>query len=245
MTLMHTYYPESKFGDFTDIDGTIVFYTRVNALAEPSSVVLDLGCGRGEYVEDTARIRREIRVLKGKVKKVIGIDVDSAAQENPFIDEFHLLNSEQLPLEDNSIDLCICDCVVEHLENPESVFSELRRVIKDKGYFCMRTPNIWNYIAIISRLIPNKLHAKVLAIAQKERQEKDIFPTVYKCNSILKVKEMLKKYGFESVVYGYESEPRYLSFSGFTYWLGVMHQKFAPGFLRPVIFAFAQVHKEA
>lgn len=44
MTFMHIYYPESKFGEFTDIDGTIVFYTRVNALAQPSSVVLDLGC---------------------------------------------------------------------------------------------------------------------------------------------------------------------------------------------------------
>jgi SAM-dependent methyltransferase len=243
MTLIHIYYPESKFGDFTDIDGTIAFYTRVHSLIEGSSLVLDLGCGRGEYAEDPVKIRREIRVFKGKVKKVIGIDVDPAAQENPFIDEFHLLNGNQLPLEDNSVDLCIADCVLEHLDNPESFFSESQRVIKDEGYLCIRTPNVWNYIGMISRLIPNKLHTKVLAIAQKERKEVDVFPTVYRCNSIPKVKAMLKKHGFESVVYGYESEPRYLSFSRLAYWFGVMHQRFAPGFLRPVIFVFAQVHK--
>jgi ubiquinone/menaquinone biosynthesis C-methylase UbiE len=240
---MHIYYPESKFGDFTDIDGTIVFYTRVNSLIKPSSVVLDFGCGRGEYAEDPVKIRREIRVLKGKAKKVIGVDVDSAGKENPFLDEFHLLNAKQLPLEDNSIDLCICDFVLEHIENPESFFLELRRIIRDGGYLCIRTTNVWNYVGVISRLIPNKLHAKVLAIAQKERKEVDVFPTLYRCNSIPKVKALLKRNGFESVVYGYESEPRYLSFSRLAYWLGVMHQRFAPGFLRPAIFAFAQVHK--
>jgi ubiquinone/menaquinone biosynthesis C-methylase UbiE len=59
-----------------------------------------------------------------------------------FIDEFHLLNGDQLPLEDNSVDLCIAYCILEHLENPKSFFSESRRVIKDKGYLWIRTPNV-------------------------------------------------------------------------------------------------------
>ncbi len=245
MTSMHIYYPESKFGDFTDIDGTIAFYIRVNSLIKPSFVVLDFGCGRGSHAEESVIIRREIREFKRKAKKVIGLDVDPAAQENPFLDEFHLLNGEQWPLEDNFVDLCICDCVLEHLKNPEQFFSESRRVIRDGGYLCIRTPNLWNYISLASRLIPDELHAKVLAVAQKERKEVDVFPTLYRCNSIPKVKAMLNQQGFEHVVYGYESEPRYLSFSRFAYWFGVMHQRFAPSFLRPVIFAFAQLRKSA
>ena len=47
-----SFYPESKFGGFTDINGHIVFYTRVNALIASASVVLDVGCGRGAYGED-------------------------------------------------------------------------------------------------------------------------------------------------------------------------------------------------
>jgi len=52
MNYQEIFYPESRFGGFTDIDGTMVFYSRVNALIEPSFHVLDLGCGRGAHVED-------------------------------------------------------------------------------------------------------------------------------------------------------------------------------------------------
>ena len=48
-------------------------------------------------------------------------------------------------------------------------------------------------------------------------------------------------HGLRAVVYGYEAEPSYLHFSKLSYGLGVLHQKFAPGFLRPAIFAFGQV----
>lgn len=91
---MHSFYPESRFGDFTDIDGTIVFYTRVNSLIKPSFIVVDFGCGRGSYKDDPVVIRRQLRILKGKVYKVIGLDIDPAAVENPFIDEFYLLKSD-------------------------------------------------------------------------------------------------------------------------------------------------------
>ena len=47
MDYMSIYYPESKFGGFTDIDGTMGSYTRTSSLIRSSSVVLDVGCGRG------------------------------------------------------------------------------------------------------------------------------------------------------------------------------------------------------
>jgi hypothetical protein len=52
------------------------------------------------------------------------------------------------------------------------------------------------------------------------------------------------KNGFECVVYGYEAEPSYLSFSKIAYSLGVLHQKFAPQFMKPCIFAFGRLKKE-
>lgn len=59
-------YPETEFGGFADIDGTLAFYRRVNALLTPDSVVLDVGCGRGEYRDDPIPIRRDARILRGK-----------------------------------------------------------------------------------------------------------------------------------------------------------------------------------
>ena len=41
--LIQRFYPESRFGGFTDIDGTVAFYSRVNALVKPLYVVVDFG----------------------------------------------------------------------------------------------------------------------------------------------------------------------------------------------------------
>ena len=94
------------------------------------SSVLDVGCGRGEYSEDPIPLRKNLRVLQGKAGKVIGIDVDQHAQTNPFIDEFHLIQSDSWPIESNSIDLIVCDNVLEHINNPEKLANWIS--LKDK-----------------------------------------------------------------------------------------------------------------
>lgn len=44
---------------------------------------------------------------------------------------------------------------------------------------------------------------------------------------------MVNIYGFGiNVVYRYEAEPSYLSFSKIAYWIGVLHQKVAPNILK-------------
>jgi hypothetical protein len=82
------YYPEAAFGCFSDIDGTIAFYFSVNELLEKDFTIFDAGCGRGVYGEDKIAFRRDLRIIKGKVAKVIGLDVDSEAGYNRSIDEF-------------------------------------------------------------------------------------------------------------------------------------------------------------
>lgn len=240
MSYKEYFYPESRFGGLTDIDGTMVFYSRVNSLLIPSFTVLDVGCGRGVGAEDPVEISRNLRTLRGKVKKVVGIDLDRAGRENPLIDEFHLLDSSIWPMDNDTIDLIVCDHVLEHITDPDMFFREARRVLRKNGYLCIRTPNAWNYIAVLSRLIPNRYHLKIMPKVQSCRKEEDIFPAVYRCNSIRRIKKMMIKQDFESIVYGHEAEPHYLSFSKFAYRIGVLHQRFAPGFLKPSIFAFGK-----
>jgi len=137
-----SFYPESRLGGFSDIDGTIAFYVRVNSLLTPYSEVVDFGCGAGAYGEDPIRVRRDLRILKRKVRKVVGLDVDPAAATNPLIDEFILIGQDgRWPLSSRQADLVLCDNVLEHLEDPEGFFEEAGRVLKPGGYLCIRTPN--------------------------------------------------------------------------------------------------------
>jgi len=240
MDYENQFYPESRFGGFTDIDGTVAFYTRVHSLLSGRAVILDVGCGRGEYAEDRVELRRELRIFKGKYGRVIGIDVDEAGRKNPFLDEFHLLKEARWPVMDASVDLCIADCVMEHVTEPDGFLAEAQRVLRPGGYLCMRTTNRLGYVALAARLVPNRGHSRVLARVQENRKAEDVFPTVYKCNSRRKLLRGLQHHGLEGIVYGYESEPKYLAFSKLAYRVGVLYQRLAPRALSNALFAFAR-----
>lgn len=237
---MHIYYPESRFGGFTKVDGTVTFYSRVNALIHPAAIVVDVGCGRGAYAEDPIDYRRQLRVLKGKCRQVIGLDVDEAAANNPFIDEFHQIQAATWPVESDSADLVVSDNVLEHVADPENYFSEIHRILRPGGTVCIRTPNVWSYFGLVSRLVPHRQHAPALATVKDRVHAGDVFPTLYRCNSIGAIRKMLQKRGFEHCVYGYDAEPSYLSFSRFFYWLGVLHQRYAPQIIKVGIHAFGR-----
>lgn len=243
MTHKERFYPESRFGGFTDIDGTIAFYMRVQALLESASTMLDVGCGRGAYDEDPVAVRRDIRIFKGKVARVIGIDVDPAGAINPFLDEFRILGGGDWPVPESSIDVVVADCVLEHVADPPAFFQNARRVLRSNGALCIRTTNAWSYVALAARLVPNRHHARVTARVQERRKAVDVFPTLYRCNSVSKLRRALADNGFEGVAYGYEAEPSYLEFSRVIYGLGVLHQRLAPRFFRPVLHAFGRARK--
>lgn len=188
MNFNEIYYPESKFGGFSDIDGVVTFYSRVNSLIKPYFTFLDIGCGRGAYAETSIPFKRDLRTFRHKCQRVIGIDVEESDSSNPFIDEFYKIEGTHWPIASESIDIAISDSVLEHIENPDLFFAEIQRVIKPGGYLCLTTTNIFGYVCIISKIILEKYHFSILRKAQPERKELDIFPAYYRCNSVKKVR---------------------------------------------------------
>lgn len=239
-TRVERWYPEVRFGGVTHVDGTVAFYMRVNGLLEEDSVVLDLGCGRGAGAEDAVPWRRDLRNLRGLSRHVIGADVDPAAAANPTIDEFRPIEGDMLPLEDATIDVVVADWVLEHVQDVDGFFAEIVRVLRPGGHVCIRTPNVWSYMGIASRLIPNRMHARVLGRMQPDRREEDIFPTVYRCNSVGELEKAFRRHGLDGVVIAHESEPAYLSVSRRLYALAVLYQRHAPRRLRRTLLAFAR-----
>jgi SAM-dependent methyltransferase len=235
------FHPESRFGGFTDIDGTVSFFLRARELLPADGVALDIGCGRGTQDEDPVRARRELRILRGHCRRTIGIDVDPAAAANPHIDEFHLIGGDgRWPLDDASVDLAIADFVVEHVADPDAFFAQAARVIRPGGHLGVRTVNAHSYLGVGSRLIPNSLHRAVLRRAQPGRAAEDVFPTLYRCNTIKQLRTGLARHGFDAAVYGFEAEPDYLGFSPIAYRLGLLHRRLAPARLRVGLVAWAR-----
>jgi SAM-dependent methyltransferase len=235
------WYPEARLGGFTDIDGTVAFYSRVRSLLSSEATVVDVGCGRGVHGNDRVPFRRELRTLRGHASRVIGIDVDGAAACNPLVDEFRLIPPHgSFPIDDEACDLIVGDFVLEHVPHPGAFLAECNRILRPGGRIALRTTNALSYVGLISRLIPNRRHAGIVSRVQNERQAEDVFPTAYKCNTARRLRRALGGAGFDSVVYGYESEPRYFQFSRALYGLAVLHQRFAPRAFRLSLFAFGE-----
>ena len=236
-------YPENAFGGFTRCDTTIAFYGRLNALVQEDDRVLDVGCGRGAYFEINADSpwRIGLRNFKGKAREVIGIDVDTAGGRNTSLDEFRQIKDvDHWPVEDASFDVVFSDFVMEHVDNPAAFLAEATRVLKPGGLLALRTPNRWSYVSIAATVIPNRMHGKVTGAVQDGREDEDVFPVRYRCNSRGAMRRALDRAGFDAAVWAIEGEPAYMAFSAIAYRLGAIVHRLLPGPFKTTLLAFAR-----
>jgi arsenite methyltransferase len=98
-------------------------------------VVLDLGSGAGF---DCFLSSKKV----GKTGKVIGVDMTeemiakarTLAKQNGFSNvEFRLGDIEKMPVEDNSVDVIISNCVINLAPDKAQVFKEAYRVLRNGG----------------------------------------------------------------------------------------------------------------
>ena len=71
------------------------------------------------------------------------INLDICPGENVDI----VSDAADMPFEDNSFDLVVCQAVLEHIENPLKVISEIKRVLKKNGLFYCTVPFLQGYHA--------------------------------------------------------------------------------------------------
>lgn len=235
-------FPEVGAGGFSRIDGTVQFYTRVQALLRPEMVVLDFGAGRGAgLLDDPVPYRRDLRRLRGRVRRVIGVDVDPTVRTNPGLDEARLVRpGEPLPLADGSVDLVLADFVFEHVEEPDRCAAELDRVLRPGGWICARTPNRWNYVALAARLIPERLHEAVLRRVQPERKKADVFPAFYRMNDLRTLHHLFPEDRYRHCSYAWSAEPAYLPRRSWVWRTALLVDSLMPSALQSNIFVFVQ-----
>lgn len=204
-------YPESRIAGFPRNDHRIVFFSQVNAIVEEDMSVLDFGAGRGKWAETESGYKLALTTLRGKCREIIGSDVDDAVLDNPLVDKGVVVNADgHLPFDDNCFDMILSWAVFEHIDDAESVAAELDRILKPGGWICAVTPAKWSYFAIAARLVPNRYHAKFMsALVGSKRQEQDVFPTVYKLNTLRAIERFFPPSRFENFSYYHNGPPSY------------------------------------
>lgn len=131
--------------DYSDLDGYVAdadlglgcgLPTRYADIKEGDTVV-DLGSGAGNDVFVA-------HSLVGETGKVIGVDMTEAMIEKANKNliktgfrniEFRFGDIEELPVESDSVDVVISNCVLNLVPNKKKAFSEIYRVLKGGGHF--------------------------------------------------------------------------------------------------------------
>jgi 2-polyprenyl-3-methyl-5-hydroxy-6-metoxy-1,4-benzoquinol methylase len=129
--------------------------------------VLDLGCGTGTGAAMMA--------ASGGAVIAIDIDVDTvarAAEQYPEVVDFRQGSAYEIPLPDSSLDLVACFEVIEHVDDPPRVISEIARVLRHDGLLVISTPMKAEYNQGLIKPNPFHLsemeHAEFLALVEQE-----------------------------------------------------------------------------
>ena len=102
--------------------------------------LLDLGCGRGEFLRGFARCGLQ----------VCGVDQSAAAKTLCPEADIRSANLERdpIPFEDNSFDAVYSKSVLEHFYYPENLVKEIYRVLRPGGLVISLVPD-WEYNYLI------------------------------------------------------------------------------------------------
>lgn len=150
----------------------------INNLSPDSKIICDLGCGKvaiSDYIQS---------------KKTIKIDSDPKSEPDivhNFIDG--------LPLDDESVDICIAGEILEHIYHSKKFLKDIRRVLKPNGKLLLSTPNICSLkyrLAFILGILPSNA-------ARADMFYEDDMPGHIRDYTFLEVKKLLTICGFEII----------------------------------------------
>lgn len=116
------------------------------------SVVCDIGCGFDGTV---------LRGLRGHIRKGIGIDKKVSNKKFENIELRRILVGGRLPKMEKS-DCVLMLAVLEHLESPEEILMECRKILKKGGRILLTTPSpkskhILEFFSILRLVSPEEI----------------------------------------------------------------------------------------
>lgn len=194
-----------------------VFERRIDSLLTQNTVLLDAGCGRSAPL---------ITKFKGKAGRLIGVEVVNFT-EQAKASGVELLNNDlsRIDLPSASVDVVISRSVLEHIEDIEPVYREIHRILKPGGRFVFLVPNFWDYVSLLSWMVPNKFHSWIVNKLEG-RAAHDVFPTYYHSNTRPAISRLAQSSGFEMLSFDYVGQyPSMFMFNPALFLAGTAYEK--------------------
>lgn len=179
------------------IDGTTQFHELCIRYITRKSRVLEIGAGPSNPTSE---------FLSRTAGSVIGLDVDPAVKNNLFLKEAHVYDGKTFPFPEASFHTVVTDYALEHVEDPAALLREIYRVLEPGGMFLFRTPNIFHYVSVFSRLLPDSISPWL----RNRPADHRVYPKFFRCNSEHACRRSLSESGFEVLKLALiEKEPSY------------------------------------
>jgi len=132
-----------------------VYKTMIKKYVSSNSDVLDAGCGQHlDYV----------RLIEPLARFTLGCDLVETFDSSLKMSDSAVVRSnlDHIPVDDATFTMIICRSVFEHIEQPLRVLQEFNRILKLNGRLIFMTPNLYDYVSIISRLSRHRFHQNLL-----------------------------------------------------------------------------------
>ena len=192
-----------------------IYENKIASVLRTSDTILDAGCGRAAPI---------LRNFIGKAKVLIGVDLEDPVENIPDI-IYKKCDISSIDIQDNSVDLVISRAVLEHVIDPNSVFKEINRILTPGGSFVFLVPNLYDYVSLISLLIPNKFHQSIVSKTEGRKID-DVFPAYYKSNTYTAIKQLCAKNGFKIIDFQWLGQyPSSFMFSSILFVLATIYEK--------------------
>jgi|ERR1700683_416834 SAM-dependent methyltransferase len=199
------------------VAGTEIFHRMCHSYLGAGADILEIGAGPANGTSQ----------FLSQIGTVTGLDMSKEVLNNPHLAHAYVYDGVTMPFRDDSFDICVSNYVLEHITNPFSHFSEVARILKPNGTYCFRTPNLWHYVTISSKLLP---HAAHLRIANKLRglsgDAHDPWPTVYRANTCRILQRLANKTGLLiEEIRMIEAEPSYGAFHAILFYPMMVYER--------------------
>lgn len=163
---------------------------------------LDIGCGDGSFTLEFAR--------RIGASRVYGVDISKPkileAKKRGIITKRADVN-KGLPFRDKFFDVILCNQVAEHLVEPDALFEEIYRVMKDDGYGIVSVPNLaslHNRLLLLFGYHPTSISPSARFAFGNPDRGRTIYPFEHHVTAFSPraLKEMLEHYGFKVELHG-------------------------------------------